>query len=172
MHGLSLLRVHVGCQRCSHHTAQHPTRATSPQPAAMITSCARIMAVATIATTRCGSFLYSGSRYARSGARVGKHFAALRLSSTQLENSSSNSKSTMSRGNADDASLDSSLISTNPELVIEHMKARRMGDDSVEAVNRIRGGLLASNKCATRRLRSWVNCNTWPAIHATVGATR
>lgn len=108
------------------------------QALAMITPCARIMAVATIATTRCGSFLYGGSRFARTGARGGKQFTALHLSSTQVEHSSS---STQSRGNADDASLDSLLISSNPTLVIEHMKARRMGEDSVEAVNRIRGML-------------------------------
>lgn len=105
----------------------------------MITSCARIMAVATIATTRCGSFLYGGSRFARTGARGGKQFAALHLSSTQVEHSGSTA---VSRGNADDASLDSSLISTNPGLVVEHMKARRMGEDSVEAVNRIGGKLF------------------------------
>lgn len=109
--------------------------------AAMITSCARIMAVATIATTRCGSFLYGGSRSARAGARGGKQFAALHLSSTQVEHGTGSTA--LSRGNADDASLDSSLISTNPELVVEHMKARRMGKDSVEAVNRIGGELLA-----------------------------
>lgn len=94
-----------------------------------------------MATTRCGSFLYSGSRFARAGARGGKQFAALHLSSTQVEHGSSRSIA-VSRGNADDASLDSSLISTKPELVVEHMKARRMGEDSVKAVYRIGGMLL------------------------------
>lgn len=111
----------------------------------MITSCARIMAVATIATTRCGSFLYGGSRFARAGARGGKQFAALHLSSTQVEHSSSSTA--VSRGNADNASLDSSLISTNPGLVVEHMKARRMGEDSIEAVNRIGGKLGRPRSC-------------------------
>ena len=135
---------------------QHIPNHKGHHPAAMITSCARIMAVATIATTRCGSFLYGGSRFARAGARGGKQFAALHLSSTQVEHSSSSTA--VSRGNADDASLDSSLISTNPGLVVEHMKARRMGEDSIEAVNRI-GGKRAAVRAIRRNMcafhRSW-----------------
>lgn len=112
----------------------------------MITSCARVMAVATFATTRCGSFLYGGSRFARTGA---KQFAALH-SSAQVEQSTRDHES-LARRNADDASLDSLLISTNPDLVVDHMKARRMGEDSVEAVHRIGGTshmlLCCSNNC-------------------------
>lgn len=94
------------------------------------------MAVATIATTRCSSFL-CGSRFYRTSARAGKQFAALHLSSTShVEH---NTHPTTPRGNADDASLDTLLISNNPELVVDHMKARRMGEDSIEAVHRIGG---------------------------------
>ncbi|CBN73852.1 conserved unknown protein [Ectocarpus siliculosus] len=105
----------------------------------MITPCARVMAVATFATTRCGSFLYGGARFARTGA---KQFAALH-SSAQVEQTTKDHES-LSRSNADDASLDSVLISTNPDLVVDHMKARRMGEDSVEAVHRI--GDLMDNR--------------------------
>lgn len=75
----------------------------------------------------------------RTGARAGKQFASLHLSTTHVEPASSTS-----RANADDASLDSLLISTNPELVIDHMKARRMGEETVEAVQRI-GGKYVKN---------------------------
>lgn len=115
-------------------TAVHSSRRPSYLNAAMITPCARVMAVATFATTRCGSFLYGGSRFARTGA---KQFAALH-SSAQVERTTKDHES-LSRGNADGASLDSLLISTNPDLVVDHMKARRMGEDSVEAVHRIGG---------------------------------
>ncbi|CAM9956667.1 unnamed protein product [Scytosiphon promiscuus] len=94
----------------------------------MITSCARIMAVATFATNRCGSFLYGSTRFGRIG--TARHIAARHSSM---------------RGNADDASLDTLLISTSPELVVDHMKARRMGEDSVEAVHRI-GELMDSRR--------------------------
>ncbi|CAM9652685.1 unnamed protein product [Ectocarpus fasciculatus] len=107
----------------------------------MITPCARVMAVATFATTRCGSFLYGGSRFARTGAR---QFAALH-SSAQVEQSTRDHES-LSRGNADDASLDSLLISTNPDLVVDHMKARRMGEDSVKAVHRIGADLMDTRR--------------------------
>ncbi|CAM9402283.1 unnamed protein product [Ectocarpus sp. 8 AP-2014] len=106
----------------------------------MITPCARVMAVATFATTRCGSFLYGGSRFARTGA---KQFAALH-SSAHVEQTTKDHES-LSRGNADDASLDSLLISTNPDLVVDHMKARRTGEDSVEAVHRI-GDLMDTRR--------------------------
>lgn len=43
------------------------------------------------------------------------------------------------RANADDLSLDTLLIGKNPDLVLDHLDARRMGDESADAVRRIGG---------------------------------
>lgn len=136
-----------------------PRRTTHKRCAAMITSCARIMAMATIATIRCSSFLYSGSRIYRTGARGGKQFSALHMSSTQHVEHSAQHQSTKSRGNADDASLDTLLISNNPELVVDHMKARRMGEDSVEAVHRIGGTSPGISQPPVYRQKEQSQCN-------------
>lgn len=100
------------------------------------------MAVATFASVRCVSFMHGGSRLVRTGAQAGRHLAALH-SSTQVEQSTKNHTEGKGRGNADDASLDTLLISTRPELVVEHLKARRMGEESLGAVDRIGGKLFS-----------------------------
>lgn len=116
------------------------------------------MAVATFASTRCGSFLHSGSRFVRVGARAGQHFAALH-SSTQVEQSTKGQEEANGRGNADDASLDTLLVSTQPQLVLDHFKARRMGEDSEEAVHRI-GGISFSYFCTNMCRRVSYNSST------------
>lgn len=96
------------------------------------------MAVATFASTRCVSFMLGGSRLVRTGAQAGRHLAALH-SSTQVEQSTKSHGEGKGRGNADHVSLDTLLISTRPELVVEHLKARRMGEESLGAVDKIGG---------------------------------
>lgn len=63
-------------------------------------------------------------------------------SSSQVEQSTNCRPDARGRGNADEASLDTLLISKDPELVLGHLQARRMGEDSVDAVYRI-GGAIA-----------------------------
>lgn len=96
------------------------------------------MAVATFVSTRCVSFMHGGSRLVRTSAQAGRHLAALH-SSTQVEQNTKSHAEGKGRGNADDVSLDTLLISTRPELVVEHLKARRMGEESMGAVDRIGG---------------------------------
>lgn len=103
----------------------------------MVTRGARIMAVAAFASMPCCSFLHGGSRIVRMSARAGRHFAL--HSSAQIEQSTAGHQEVKSRANADDASLDAVLISSNPELVLDHLKARRMGEESLNAVGRIGG---------------------------------
>lgn len=104
----------------------------------MIARGARVMAVATFASVRCVSFLHGGMRLVRTGPHAGRHLAAL-YSSTQVEQGTKIQGEGKGRGNADDASLDTLLISTRPELVVEHLKARRAGEESLGAVDRIGG---------------------------------
>eukprot|EP00904_Undaria_pinnatifida_P012681 jgi/Undpi1/8543/HiC_scaffold_25.g11008.m1 len=102
------------------------------------------MAVATFASVRCVSFLHGGMRLVRTGPHAGRHLAAL-YSSTQVEQGTKIQGEGKGRGNADDASLDTLLISTRPELVVEHLKARRAGEESLGAVDRI-GELMESRR--------------------------
>lgn len=146
--GQKLCRMWELLPSCPHVISQHrahlPTtllpfflcegaRATTP----MVTRGARIMAVATFASMPCCSFLHGGSRIVRMSARAGRHFAL--HSSSQVEQSTTGQKGAKCRANADDASFDTSLISTDPGLVLDHLKARRMGEESLNAVARIGG---------------------------------
>lgn len=54
----------------------------------------------------------------------------------------------LGRTNADDISFDTTLISKDPNLVLGHLRARRMGEDSIQAVQRIGGTpLLRDSAC-------------------------
>lgn len=104
---------------------------------AMVTRGIRVMALAVFTSTRCHSFLNSGSRLARIATmRAGRQAAP---HANQVEPFTRSHESDKARGNADDVSLDTVLISKDPKLVLEHLQARRMGEDSMEAVHRIRG---------------------------------
>lgn len=112
----------------------------------MVTRGARIMAVAAFASTRCSSFLHGGSRLVRSVSRAGTHVAGP-YATPQIEqvakahdkDSGGRVHNDNGRVDADDISLDTSLISKSPELVLGHLQARRMGQESTDAVHRIGG---------------------------------
>lgn len=106
----------------------------------MITRVARTMAIAAFVSNRCQSFLHNGQRFVRLGTRVAKHFAA-RQSSPHVEQGTVNQSHAQQRGNADDTSLDITLISKDPQLVLNHLKARRMGEESLGAVHKIGGDI-------------------------------
>lgn len=103
----------------------------------MITRVARSMAVAAFVSNRCQSFIHSGHRFVGIGTRVAKHFAA-RHPSPHVEQGTVNQSQ---RGNADDTSLDIVLISKDPQLVLNHLKARRMGEETLHAVHKIGGDI-------------------------------
>jgi hypothetical protein len=48
---------------------------------------------------------------------------------------------TTERVSADGASLDAQLVAKDPNLVLSHLRARRAGEDSMQAVTRIGGQL-------------------------------
>lgn len=98
------------------------------------------MAVAAFATTRCSAFFHSGSRMVRPVSRAGTHFARpLTGAIPQVEQMTQAREHVNGRVNADDLSLDTLLISKNPDLVLGHLNARRMGQESTDAVRRIGG---------------------------------
>lgn len=103
----------------------------------MITRVARTMALAAFVSNRCQSFIHNGHRFVRIGTRVAKHFAA-RQPSPHVEQGTVNQ---IQRGNADGTSLDIVLISKDPQLVLNHLKARRMGEESLHAVHKIGGDI-------------------------------
>lgn len=95
------------------------------------------------------------------GAPAQKQFAVLH-SCSQVEQSTIGHADATGRGNADDVSLDAVLISKDPELVLGHLKARRMGEDSMDAVHRIGGTcpILVTSRVPS----STTSARSFPAI--------
>lgn len=58
---------------------------------------------------------------------------------SQVGRSTRAQENNIARGNADDLSFNTTLISKSPDLVLSHLQARRMGEDSMQAVQRIGG---------------------------------
>ena len=110
----------------------------------MITRVARIMAAVAFASTRCCSFIHSASRFVRIGAQAGKYSAL--HSSPHLEKGTTHETQSVQRGNADSISLDTMLIYKNPQLVLGHLKARRQGEDTFEAVHRVAGTVASAKR--------------------------
>lgn len=114
----------------------------------MVTRGARIMAVAAFASTRCSSFLHGGSRLVRTVSRAGTHHSCATPQIEQLTKTDDKDNGRVHDDNvrvdADDISLETSLISKSPELVLGHLQARRMGQESTDAVHRIGGIALVS----------------------------
>lgn len=108
----------------------------------MITRGARIMAMAAFASTRCCSFLHGGTKAIRTGSRGCVHVAALHVGATpHVQRIPGTHDGANGRANADEISLDATLISKNPDLVLGHLQARRVGQESTDAVQRI-GGIV------------------------------
>lgn len=105
----------------------------------MVTRGVRIVALAAIASTRCCSFLHGGTRLARTAASRSSALMASAPHSSRVEEVTTAQQIQAERGNADDLSMDTLLISKNPDLVLSHLRARRMGEDSMLAVQRIGG---------------------------------
>ncbi|CAM9112690.1 unnamed protein product [Choristocarpus tenellus] len=70
------------------------------------------------------------------------------------------------RANADDMSLDTNLISKDPELVLEHLRGRRVDEKTVHAVSKI-GELMQSRRELIREKDSALN--TRKTLSAQIG---
>lgn len=114
----------------------------------MVTRGVRIVALAAFASTRCCSFPHGSSRLVRIAPSRSEPPLSSAIHTSLTEQSAKANEDGLGRENADDISFDTTLISKDPNLVLGHLRARRMGEDSTQAVQRIGGTpLLRESAC-------------------------
>lgn len=114
----------------------------------MVTPGVRIVALAAFASTRCCSFPHGSSRLVRIAPSRSEPQLSSAIHTSLAEQGAKANGDGLGRTNADDISFDTTLISKDPNLVLGHLRARRMGEDSIQAVQRIGGTpLLRESAC-------------------------